>query len=563
MASMIIGLDVGGTHTDVILVGENGLENRAKVLTDTSDLFGTILTGLDRITADVRPEEISHAVLSTTLTTNAIVTGRLHRAGMIVCAGPGISVDAFKICDDFHVVDGAIDHSGNEIQGLNEGQIRGAAAKLKENGIDCVGVAGKFSTRNPAHELKIAEIISPMFERVFIGHRQCGNFNFPRRIATTFLNASVFPVHKAFFNAVQSSLIKRGLTMPIYILKADGGTMDFKTSIDFPGQSILSGPAASVMGSVPYADIDAKTLVLDIGGTTTDMAVLVNSVPLLAPEGIELNGYKTLIRALKTMSVGLGGDSFVRVEGDDLVIGPERRGPAMAYGGDAPTPTDALFVLGRASGGDKDAAARGLGGIAEKLGISVTAAAYRVFDQTCRQILENARQMVDMINSRPVYTVREALKGHKINPDRLLILGGPAPYFADHIQSISDYKVKTVPHWDVANAIGTALSRTTCEVTLFADTSKRIATAPAEEFSENIGSGFGLRAATDMALTLLKDKALSHGADVKDLETDLLESMAFNQVRNFHLVGKTIRVRVQVRPGLVHNHEAIVRHLER
>jgi len=560
---MIIGLDVGGTHTDAILIGEEGLVNRAKVLTDTNDLFESILAALDRVTKDVRPDEISHAVLSTTLTTNAIVTGGLKPAGMIVCAGPGISLDALKLCDNFHVVDGAIDHGGTEIKALNEGQIRAAASRLKENGISCVGVVGKFSTRNPAHELKIAGIIEPMFEKVFVGHQMSGNLNFPRRIATTYLNASVYPIHKSFFSAVESSLVKRGLSMPIHILKADGGTMDFKTSIDFPGESILSGPAASVMGSVPFSDTDAETISLDIGGTTTDMAVLVNSVPLLAREGIEINGYKTLIRSLRTMSVPVGGDSAVSVEHGKIVIGPDRKGPAMAYGGPVPTPTDALFVLGRASEGDRDAAARGMEDIAEKLGLSIKAAAYKVFDKTCRLILDHAHQMIKIINSRPVYTVREALKGHTINPDRILVLGGPAAYFAEHIRSISDYTVKTVPNWDVANAVGTALSRTTCEVILFAETEKRMAFAPAEGFSDRIGIDFDLRSATDMALTLLQKKALAQGADIKDIETDLIESLEFNRVKNFYKIGKNIRVRIQVRPGLIHNYRNMVRQLEK
>jgi len=123
------------------------------------------------------------------------------------------------------------------------------------------------------------------------------------------------------------------LRVPIYVLKADGGTMTLEASLNSPGQTILSGPAASVMGSVPYASREDETLVLDIGGTTTDMAVLVRGVPLLDPLGIELGGYKTLIRSLKTHSVAIGGDSVVRFVDGHLQVGPDRQGPAMAYGG--------------------------------------------------------------------------------------------------------------------------------------------------------------------------------------------------------------------------------------
>jgi N-methylhydantoinase A/oxoprolinase/acetone carboxylase beta subunit len=114
------------------------------------------------------------------------------------------------------------------------------------------------------------------------------------------------------------------------------------------------------MGALPFASESGDTLVLDIGGTTTDMAVLVARVPLLEPLGGEIGGHKTLIRSLNTKSIALGGDSAVRVIDGELVIGPERHGPAMAYGGPFPTPTDALFVLGKALNGDVDASRRGL-----------------------------------------------------------------------------------------------------------------------------------------------------------------------------------------------------------
>jgi len=559
---MIIGLDVGGTHTDVVLLGENGLENRIKVPTDTSALFTTVLTGLEQVTRNIDPRQVSHAVLSTTLTTNAIIENKLPPVGLIVTSGPGIHPDNFRIGKHFHLVRGGIDHSGLEIQAVDETEVKKVAQLMAADGIKNVGVVGKFSARNPAQEMQIATLIAPMFEKVFTGHRISGNFSFPRRIATTFLNASVYPVHKAFFEAVQASLKQNGITVPIYILKADGGTMDFGTSIDFPGQSILSGPAASVMGSIAFASDTAETIVLDIGGTTTDMAVLINGVPVLAPNGIEINDYKTLLRALHTRSIGLGGDSTVRVDGHRLTIGPDRKGPAMAYGGPAPTPTDALFVLGKGTGGNPDLAREGIDAIARQLGISSKAAAYKIFDQTCREILQAARQMVDTINSKPVYTVREALHGHRINPDHLLILGGPAPYFADHIRSISDYTVEKVPHWDVANAIGTALSRTTCEVTLFADTSKLLATAPEEMFSEAIHPRFSLKEARRMAHELLMKKALREGASVEDLETDILEELEFNMVRNFRLTGRNIRIKLQVRPGLVHHYRQITRQLD-
>ncbi len=140
--------------------------------------------------------------------------------------------------------------------------------------------------------------------------------------------------------------------MPIRILRPDGGNMNIESSVDHPAQTILSGPSASVMGAISSAPAEGTCLVLDIGGTTTDMAVLIDKAPLLAPLGIEILHYKTLIRALQTHSIGIGGDSAVRVRDGKLTIGPDRIGKAMAYGGPHPTPTDAFYVLGQGASGD-------------------------------------------------------------------------------------------------------------------------------------------------------------------------------------------------------------------
>ncbi|MFW6333720.1 MAG: hydantoinase/oxoprolinase family protein [Desulfosalsimonas sp.] len=554
---MIIGLDVGGTHTDVVLLGENGIERRAKVPTDAPCLFDAVFSGLEQITRGISAEKISHAVLSTTLTTNAIVQEKLPPAGMIVTCGPGIDPEYFRTGQHYYVVGGAMDHSGREITRLDEQAVRRAAEKMKDAGIDYAGVAGKFSIRNPSHEKRIIEIIAPMFKKVFPGHAVSGNFSFPRRITTTFLNASVYRLHKDFFQAVKNSLEQKGMDLPIYILKADGGTMGLETSVDFPAQSILSGPAASVMGSIAFARKDAETIVLDIGGTTTDMAVLINGVPVLAPQGIEIDGHKTLIRALQSQSVGVGGDSTVRVEQGHIFIGPERSGPAMAYGGPEPTPTDALFVLGLAEGGDRDRAGQGIGDIGRQLGLTPQQAARRIFDQACREILDYARELISLINSRPVYTVREALHGHRINPANLLVLGGPAPQFARHLEDISGFDVETVPQWDVANAVGTALSRTTCEVTLFADTYKLEVSAPEEMFQQSLKPGFTIAEARELAGELLRKKAAREGAGRQDIETDVLEEFEFNMVRDFRMIGKNIRIKMQVRPGLIHEYRQI------
>ncbi len=554
---MIIGLDVGGTHTDVVLLGQNGPIKEIKVRTDSSNLFATILAGLESVTQGIATEEIRRIVFSTTLTTNAIIQKKPHPVGMIVSAGPGIDPSHYKTCQHYYTVSGGIDHRGREITPIDADEIVQIAQTLLDDGIEYVGVVSKFSVRNPAHEHAIAQILRPKFKRIFLGHLYSGQLNFARRINTTYLNATAYPLHKTFWEAVKQSLEEKGLNVPIRILKPDGGNMRFDSAIDYPAQSILSGPAASIMGAIGVAPREQESLVLDIGGTTTDMAILKNGVPLLDPLGIEIGNFRTLIRSLRTCSVGIGGDSVVRRKKDGLTIGPDREGMAMAYGGFVPTPTDAMYVLGMGDTGDRKRARKGLTPLAEEWGISLEAAADRIFSTVCRQILSAAQEMIEDINRRPVYTVHEMYDEIRINPTCILILGGPAPYFREKLAQLSGLDVRIVPHWKVANAIGAALARTTCEVILFADTHQGIMTAPGEDFNQTISEDFSQSQAISTALELLERKAVQRGANPDHLQTEVVEAQAFNMVRGFNTTGKSFRIRVQVKPGLIHGYDPV------
>lgn len=554
---MIVGLDVGGTHADVVLLGNEGVLNEVKVPTDPADLFQTVLSALDQITANIDPHRIERMVMSTTLTTNAIIQRKLPAVGMIVSGGPGIDPALYRTNEHYACVAGSIDHRGREVEPIDLAEIEALRDRFMGAGIRHVGVVTKFSTRNPAQELAIARLLEDAFDKVFLGHRISGNLSFPRRIVTTYLNAAVYPIHRQFFEAVQKTLVQKGWEVPIRILKADGGNTSFEASIDYPAQTIFSGPAASVMGSIAFAPEDGEALVMDIGGTTTDMAVLINQVPLLDPLGVELGDYKTLIRSLKTHSIGIGGDSAVRFEDGRLLVGPHRDGPALAHGGPTPTPTDALVIMGKTRRGDRDSAVRGFAPLAAAMGHPVEAAAEEVFDRTCRLILAEADAMIARINRQPVYTVHEMQADKKVAPSTILVLGGPAPLFAEKLETLSARQVGVVPRWAVANAIGAALARTTCEVMLYADTEQQTAFAPEEDFQQAVERSFDRRAARRMALDLLQEKALARGANADYLEMEITEDLEFNMVRGFSTTGKNIRIRAQVKPGLIHDYDPV------
>jgi N-methylhydantoinase A/oxoprolinase/acetone carboxylase beta subunit len=555
---MIIGLDVGGTHTDVVLLGKDGIERAVKVTTDESDLFSTVLTGIDRITKGIDPSVIKRLVLSTTLVTNAVVQNNLPKVGMIVSAGPGIDPECYRTNSFYYPVAGSIDHRGREIEPVDRNEIEKIAWNFKKEGIRHVGVVGKFSVRNPSHEQNIARILGNFFDKVFTGHRISGTLNFPRRVATTYINAAAYPIHKKFFDAVIKSLREKGLNVPIDILKADGGTMSLDSSSDFPGHAIFSGPAASAMGAMPFAPDNEDCVVLDIGGTTTDIAVLINHVPVLNPVGISIGGYKTLIRSLETHSIAVGGDSAVTIDDHNrLKIGPQRMGPAMVYGGSVSTVTDALVVLGKVKDCCSDRSYRGIESLAIKTGSSATETASHIFDGACNMILSEIRDMLFQINSKPVYTIHEFIEGYRLCPKKILLIGGPAPYFAGRIEELSEFRIGVVPKWNVANAIGAAIARTTCEVTLFSDTEQGFAVSVEEGFKEKVDKKFSLPDAIKVAYDLLIKKAVKRGADASDLEMELIESLQFNMIKGFYTTGRNIRVRVQVKPGLIHGYDSI------
>ncbi|MCG8689346.1 MAG: hydantoinase/oxoprolinase family protein, partial [Desulfobacterales bacterium] len=303
---MILGLDVGGTHTDAVLLSSKGIQERVKVPTDPDNLFKSVLSGFSKLLENADPKQIERVVLSTTLTTNAIVQQNMAPVAMIVSAGPGIDPEHYRTGRHYYSVSGSINHRGREKAPVNEMQIQDIAKEIKKAGIEYVGVVSKFCVRNPSHEILIKRILNKYFKKVFLGHHVSGNLNFPRRIATTHLNAAVFSLHKEFFEAVEQSLEEKGLTIPIQILKADGGTMTLDASMHFPAQTVLSGPAASIMGAIPHAPEGQDAIVLDIGGTTTDIAFLVDKAPLLEPVGIRRGQYKSLIRSLRTDSKGIG-----------------------------------------------------------------------------------------------------------------------------------------------------------------------------------------------------------------------------------------------------------------
>lgn len=548
---MILGIDVGGTHTDAVLFDRLQVRKKSKVATRPENLVESLLGVADGILRGEDLRALDRIVFSTTISTNAIVQGRIDRVGLAIACGPGLPPSLLTIDDESHPVSGYINHRGVEAAPVDEVEIRKLGNHFRERGIRHLGVVGKFSTRNPSQEIRIRDLLMNDFRHVSLGHRMSGNLNFPRRIATTFLNAAVWETHSAFVREVFRFRKRLGLDTPVHILKADGGTFEIGYSVEFPVYTILSGPAASIMGILSLTRCNGDAVAVDVGGTTTDIALFSGGVPLLEPLGVTIGGRRTLIRGLRTRSIGTGGDSRVRFTGGELLIGPERDGPAAAFGGRHPTPTDAMIVLGLTNIGDPRRAAGAVGELARSMNVPPREAAERIFEGTCRQIASSVKDMIDEINNKPVYTIHEMLEGKKIKPEKLYIVGGPAEPMAERLGEILGLSTVIPPHAEVANAIGAALARNTTEVTVLADTERRLMTIAEEGLQTAIPAEFSRGDVLQVCREMIRERALRFGAGIEDIEMEIVEDLEFNMVRGFNRTGKNIRIKAQIKPGLI------------
>ncbi|OPY84121.1 MAG: Acetophenone carboxylase alpha subunit [Syntrophus sp. PtaU1.Bin208] len=549
---MILGIDVGGTHTDAVLIDSGRIKKTAKVLTNPDHVVVSLSEIASELLKGESLEKLQRIVLSTTLSTNAIVQNKVDPVGLLVISGPGLPPSYISNTEHTHFLTGYVNHRGIETAPIDPAEVARISEDFRQKGLKHVGIVGKFSTRNPSQEFQIEKIISNNLRHVSLGHRMSGHLNFPRRVATTYLNEAIWELYSSFAQEVIKFFHDLGISVPVYILKADGGTFNIEQSVEFPVHTILSGPAASIMGILSMTPTNREdAIALDIGGTTTDIAIFADGVPLLESFGVTMEGHKTLIRGLRSEPVGIGGDSRVRFEGGRLLIGPLREGPAAAFDGPFPTPTDAMILLGLTDIGDRSKAERAIQGIADAMGCTVQKAAEDIFEESCQIIARHVRAVIEEINNKPVYTIHELLEGKRVSPKILYIIGGPAKPISTRLGQLLECPVSIPPHSEVANAIGAALARTTAELTILADTERGTMTIGEEGISKKLPSRFSRRDALETGRELLRQRALRMGASAEDLEIEVIEDQEFNMVRDFYATGKNIRIKLQVKPGLI------------
>lgn len=551
---MIIGIDVGGTHIDGVVIRDSKILKKKKIPTG-DNLFQNIWFLLKDLIEDIDKSKIARINLSTTVSTNAIVEDKISKVAMFIQSGPGRNYDFLKPGAENINLSGYIDHRGNLIKSFNEKEILGKFHDLKSQGIKNCGLVGKFSTRNPQEELKGAKILEDFgMGHISMGHRISGNLNFPRRVNTTYLNEAVYKTWNEFISSLEDSLEKEGIYAPMYILKADGGTMALEEANERPVETILSGPAASFMGITSMFKLDKDAILLDIGGTTTDIFFLADGVSLFEPLGIQIGDYKTLIRAIYSVSIGLGGDSELKIVDGKIKVGPKRQGLAVGLGGEKPTPTDAMIVLGLLDIGDPQASQKAIEGFGEQLDLSIEETSQRILDTMVDTIEEKVLESLEEINSKPVYTIKELLYGKKLKAEEIKIIGGPAKIMAPLLEKRFKIPCEYPRNYELANAIGASLAIGTREINLLADTQKRILTIPELGIYEDIDRRYDLKSAKERASTELKNLYREETQNGK-AEVEIIEANSFNMIDGFYTTGKNIRIKAQIKPGLIYRLE--------
>ncbi|HEX2526193.1 MAG TPA: hydantoinase/oxoprolinase family protein [Geminicoccus sp.] len=327
-----LGIDTGGTYTDAVLFDpDQGVVAAAKALTTKHDLTIGVREAVERVLGETTPP-IGLVGLSTTLATNALVEGH---GGPVALVLIGFGADALQRADlnealrgdPVLFIDGGHDASGMAQAPLDEAKLLADAAAVAAR-VDAFAVTGHFAVRNPAHERRAAELLASVTGKpVTSSHELTARLDGTRRALTTLLNARLIGDIHRLIEGVRGFLIGLGITAPLMVTKGDGSLVTAATALRSPVETILSGPAASVVGAAHLSGLK-DVMVSDIGGTTTDIAFLKNGRPELDAQGARVGRFRTMVEAIAVHTSGLGGDSETRRDEEKrLVLGPRRAMP--------------------------------------------------------------------------------------------------------------------------------------------------------------------------------------------------------------------------------------------
>ena len=334
-----LGIDAGGTYTDAVIVAfaEGRVLAKAKALTTKDDLSRGVAAAVGKLPAAL-VSQVRLVSLSTTLATNAIVEGKGGVVGALL-----LGFDAYDLARIAHTpvraIAGRTDITGHEIVPLDEDALRAAAMDMLERErVDAFAVSGMVSVKNPAQEIRAREILAELTDKpVVCAHELSMQLDTIKRTITATLNARLLPIIAELIAHVKSVMDAAGIHAPLMVVRGDGTLMSEELARQAPVETILSGPAASVCGAQFLSGV-RDGLVVDIGGTTADIALLIDGQPMVAAKGARVGDWVTNVRAIDIETVGLGGDSAVAFAHDGrLTIGPRRAVPLAFLAAEYPS----------------------------------------------------------------------------------------------------------------------------------------------------------------------------------------------------------------------------------
>ena len=573
---MLIGLDVGGTFTDAVIIDGHRVVSSAKRRTTKDNLMQGIGEALDAVLDSCDTSKIEQVTLSTTVVTNTIVEEKEQVVDLYVVTGPGRNVDDIFPVSPIYL-QGYTDHRGIVVERTSTDGVRGIAHMVQErSGTDLAAVSAKFGVRNPQEELSITETLQETYNTISNGSLLSGYLNFPRRTISAYFNSAVTPVFTVFKKNVEDALSVRNIKAPLHILKADGGSLPMEHMVSRPVETAFTGPAATVLGLSALGAIgNMHTVALDIGGTTTDISLWKQGKPLMTKNGVSIREYPSAVRSFAVTSVGIGGESVVRIVDGKITVGPERVGPSAALGGHEPTLGDALIVLGHASYGDAELATQSLQQLAHLLqanwkhgecedalgshnsekqwihNVSALDVAQLIVKKALETIQHGIDEVVRTENKRPVYVVADIVNPDVFVPAQIVVVGGTAPSLGPSLGEYLNLPVTIPENAAVANAIGAALALSTIELTVHVDTKRRLLVIPELGVKQQTCTLKRAEQVVERAKEALGEEALRLGLD-KMQEVEVISIEDFPVVEGWQSMERLITVKVQLEAGVKH-----------
>jgi N-methylhydantoinase A len=475
-----IGVDVGGTFTDAVIVVDDRV-HIAKVRSTPERIEAGFMEGLRELLerAGTSARDVGYLAHGSTVATNAIVQRRLARTALItndgfrdvLAIGTQMRTRVYDLWTaepqpivprDLCVpVRGRIGAQGDIVEALDEQSVRDAAAVLRDQGAEAVAVMLLFSFLNPAHELRVGEILAEELPGVpvSLSCRVVPEFREYVRASTTALNASLLPLLGAYIGALRNEVSQEGVGVPVYLMQTNGGVTPADRAQELPIALAASGPAAGVIGGASLASLvgEQEALTFDMGGTTADIGLVIDGLPQVRFSG-EAAGMPVNLPQIDVLCIGAGGGSIARVdEFGSLRVGPESAGAvpgpaAYGHGGEAATVTDAHAVLGTL-GGENSLA----GGVPLDTELARRAVERAVGAPLGLGVEEAASAILRIANANMANALRvmSVARGHDPRRFALVAIGGAGPMHACSLADELGIPRVVIPRYPgVAAALG-------------------------------------------------------------------------------------------------------------